>query len=296
MAEVAHLYQRHPHGAHGVVVAVAVGAVDHHLSLRPRRRSVREALHLLRSSPATRPPSPAGARGGPAVDVAGLGPRRGPYLPPRRLLEIFDPHQAAGGLGHRLQHLRGDPRAAQAGQGPGGVIHRAHAQRAVHFVHLPSAQRRVQIRGWEGGSAHLSPAGGRRRWYRCYRLLGAGLATASARRLPAALFFDLDGTLPAPGAVYRSYGCHAAGGLRRGATLVLSTGGSSGGTHHLARTRAEHPPGGVDGDRQRGRHPGPGGAPGPPPPLSAAAREALGHAGPRVWYLRGGRSPAGGGR
>ena len=51
MAEVAHLYQRHTHGAHGVVVAVAVDAVDHHLSLRPRRRGVREALHLLQIEP-----------------------------------------------------------------------------------------------------------------------------------------------------------------------------------------------------------------------------------------------------
>jgi hydroxymethylpyrimidine pyrophosphatase-like HAD family hydrolase len=108
----------------------------------------------------------------------------------------------------------------------------------------------------------------------------------SAGRLPAALFFDLDGTLLAPGAVLTgrtAAALQAAAGA--GATLVLSTGGFSGRTHHLARILGASIPQGVWTVTHNGaaiwdpagrlvhHHPLPG----------AALEAALAHAGPRVW-------------
>ena len=108
----------------------------------------------------------------------------------------------------------------------------------------------------------------------------------SAGRLPAALFFDLDGTLLAPGAVLTgrtAAALQAAAGA--GATLVLSTGGFSGRTHHLARILGASIPQGVWTVTHNGAaiwdpagrlvhyHPLPG----------AALEAALAHAGPRVW-------------
>ncbi|HEX2324870.1 MAG TPA: HAD family hydrolase [Chloroflexota bacterium] len=108
----------------------------------------------------------------------------------------------------------------------------------------------------------------------------------SVGRLPAALFFDLDGTLLAPGAVLTgrtAAALQAAAGA--GATLVLSTGGFSGRTHHLARILGASIPQGVWTVTHNGaaiwdpagrlvhHHPLPG----------AALEAALAHAGPRVW-------------
>jgi hydroxymethylpyrimidine pyrophosphatase-like HAD family hydrolase len=105
-------------------------------------------------------------------------------------------------------------------------------------------------------------------------------------RPPAALFFDLDGTLLAPGAVLTA---RTAAALRAaagaGATLVLATGGFSGRTHHLARILGASIPQGVWTVTHNGAAIwDPAGRLVHHHPLPAAALQiALAHAGPRVW-------------
>jgi hydroxymethylpyrimidine pyrophosphatase-like HAD family hydrolase len=108
----------------------------------------------------------------------------------------------------------------------------------------------------------------------------------AAGRPPAALFFDLDGTLLAPGAVLTA---RTAAALRAaagaGATLVLATGGFSGRTHHLARILGASIPQGVWTVTHNGAAIwDPAGRLVHHHPLPAAALQvALAHAGPRVW-------------
>jgi hydroxymethylpyrimidine pyrophosphatase-like HAD family hydrolase len=109
---------------------------------------------------------------------------------------------------------------------------------------------------------------------------------AAPARFPAAIFFDLDGTLLAPGAVLtRPTMAALAAAAGAGATLVLATGGFSGRTHLIARTLAASVPGGVWAITHNGaaiwdpagrlvyHHPMP----------AAALEAALAHAGRRLW-------------
>src|SRR5215217_3636516 len=106
------------------------------------------------------------------------------------------------------------------------------------------------------------------------------------QRFPAAIFFDLDGTLLAPGAVLtRPTMAALAAVAATGTTLVLATGGFSGRTHLIARTLAASVPGGVWAITHNGaaiwdptgrlvhHHPMP----------AAALETALDHAGRRLW-------------
>jgi hypothetical protein len=108
---VADLDQLDADGADGVVVRVAVDAVDDDLVLEAGDAAVgdvRQALHLLEVEPGD---AGGGAEqeagGGAAGDVARLGAGDFGDDAAGALLEILDAHVAAAGLGHRLKHSGG---------------------------------------------------------------------------------------------------------------------------------------------------------------------------------------------
>lgn len=118
-------------------------------------------------------------------------------------------------------------------------------------------------------------------------------------RFPAAIFFDLDGTLLAPGAVLtRPTTAALAAAAAAGTTLVLATGGFSGRTHLIARTLAASVPGGVWAITHNGAAVwDPAGRLVNHRPMPAAAVEtALASAGRRLWvtYEAVHGAPAGG--
>ena len=187
MAEVAHLYQRHPHGAHGVVVAVCGGrGGPPPPAPSPAPRCPGGAPSAAGRARRRRPPSLAGAWRRPAGDVAGLGPCGGPAISPPAAScrsSIRTKLREASAI---ASSTSGAIRDAQAGQGPGGVDHRAHpACGTPRSLALSSASLRVLTRGWRGtGHSPLSPARGRPRWYRLLSSAGAGLAQPAGRLPP----------------------------------------------------------------------------------------------------------------
>ena len=110
--------------------------------------------------------------------------------------------------------------------------------------------------------------------------------SARPAAFPRALFFDLDGTLLAPGAVLTARTAGAVwAAARRGAVIVLATGGFSARTHVLLRALSKGAPGQVWGITHNG------GAIWDPEGMlvhatdtpRAAVQAALAMAGPRLW-------------
>ena len=149
----ADLHQLDAHGAHGVVVEVAVAAGHDHAALHAGR--VGQAVHAGRveAGDAGRGAQQQ-ARGGAAGDVPGLGAGVAGDDGARRGLQLGDVDARPAGLGHGRGHLRRHDRAAQPGGGAGSVDDGAHAEALVHAAHRISIPLCIRIGSRDSGPRH----------------------------------------------------------------------------------------------------------------------------------------------